>query len=990
MSPFYPPEINDQMVTQSAPKVCSGKMKSRLSSKYRPITLEYPSDLYLRKWIEPYKERVTSVPRNIYFKFWNKREVVKGRFVGDIFRECLRHWVYCVKRPGWLHKKGSRCADTHSDCDERSYEFCTCLWCPSKFVKAHIVHVEATRTWVNTKTKNWTHNTLTPFYVFFLPYAFFALQFLMNLEDKQLTEAQKPGAEAGFTFAQRPIMELGCPTRALRLGLPQGAADLNFGSVEEARRFLDGTRQTLRQLQDTLQGHVDSYEGGLFTCSAGCHTKGTWVVLIWAYLGMREKKGDLSRFEPPQDRVAAHTKELIPVELVEKVVQASQSGLAYIEHGCGDICTAGYCNTASASETARRLLQEIQQNVKDLCLLSRKPEFLERNAILEELRLAREIWERGQEFWVRISSQVHFIRATEQQLEGQRLRVRAYGGTPLLTYQTLPEALATAFKTTVEEFSQSFGLGKRFENLVKKRPMPDLRNSRRHPFTHEVATTNQPLPPRAEAEDTPALAPPIQELPIRRETSATQEQSPMNLTTTRDETESNKDATNPVPHPPESDDQISREQPRDVIQNSPPREAEPAREKRATTSTPRGETKQDPPDSTGSKQKKGSRKEKAQKENRVPTFMKGSTSLQDYLLGQPYVDLDLWQGRNLLQMEYKDWLSAKKLNGFFGNWNSDGVWMPTSQVGGGILQEYPFPGQTDLVIYQGVNFLRLPGQMLVEIQRVTNQAMGGNAGYSPQGLLVMMGYWLRFIQKSVGSYQEPLKCELCPPKYSHAILYSYQSTVIHLKQAHQIEAEECLKKQSRDFHDNKGYIQKEIGKDWEAVAIRIKRRLDDRLGVGAKESDGRMHQKRDRISRQKKGAEADSNIGSKRAKADSSQGDTQLRRHSIPRRAQRKEETVRATSPFPPDLKRKAQVKLTRLRLQAEGEAEDDLWARHQERAGSRNSCVGLSCEVPATMETPQTAEAAINPSLGFEGMPPDDIRSYCSTSGSQGSFGDF
>ena len=133
----------------------------------------------------------------------------------------------------------------------------------------------------------------------------------MNLEDKQLTEAQKPGAEAGFTFAQRPIMELGCPTRALRLGLPQGAADLNFGSVEEARRFLDGTRQTLRQLQDTLQGHVDSYEGGLFTCSAGCHTKGTWVVLIWAYLGMREKKGDLSRFEPPQDRVAAHTKELI-------------------------------------------------------------------------------------------------------------------------------------------------------------------------------------------------------------------------------------------------------------------------------------------------------------------------------------------------------------------------------------------------------------------------------------------------------------------------------------------------------------------------------------------------------------------------------------------------------------------------------------------------------------------------------------------------------
>ena len=185
---------------------------------------------------------------------------------------------------------------------------------------------------------------------------------------------------------------------------------------------------------------------------------------------------------------------------MEKVVQASQSGSAYIEHGCGDLCTAGYCNGAAASETARRLLQEIQQGVKDLCLLSRKPEFLERNAILEELRLAREIWERGQEFWVRISSQVHFIRATEQQLEGKRLRVRAYGGTPLLTYQTLPEALATAFKTTVEEFSQAFGLGKRFENLVKKRPMPDLRNSRRHPFTHEVAatkTTAAPEPPAA-------------------------------------------------------------------------------------------------------------------------------------------------------------------------------------------------------------------------------------------------------------------------------------------------------------------------------------------------------------------------------------------------------------------------------------------------------------------------------------------------------------
>ena len=154
MSPFYPPEINDQMVTQSAPKVCSGKMKSRLSSRKQ---IDYPTDLYLRKWIEPYKERITSVPRNIYFKFWNKREVVKGRFVGDLFSECLRHWVYCTQRPGWLHKKGSRCADTHKDCDERSYEFCTCLWCPSKFVTAHIVNVEATRTWVNTKTKNWTH-----------------------------------------------------------------------------------------------------------------------------------------------------------------------------------------------------------------------------------------------------------------------------------------------------------------------------------------------------------------------------------------------------------------------------------------------------------------------------------------------------------------------------------------------------------------------------------------------------------------------------------------------------------------------------------------------------------------------------------------------------------------------------------------------------------------------------------------------------------------
>ena len=364
--------------------------------------------------------------------------------------------------------------------------------------------------------------------------------------------------------------------------------------------------------------------------------------------------------------------------------------------------------------------------------------------------------------------------------------------------------------------------------------------------------------------------------------------------------------------------------------------------------------------------------------------MKGSTSLQDYLLGRPYVDLDLWQGRNLLQMEYKDWLSAKKQNGFFGNWNSDGVWVSSKQVGGGILQEYPLPGHRDVVMYQGVNFLRLPGQMMVELQRVTNQAMGGNAGYCPQGLLVMLGYWLRFIQKSVGTYQEPLKCELCPPKYSYSILYSYQSTVIHLKQAHQIEAEECLSKQSRDFHDNKGYIQREIGKDWEGVATRIKKRLDDQHGVGAKGSEGRTHQKRDRSSRQKKRAETDSNVGSKRAKADSSQGDTQPRRHSIPRGTQRKEEATRATSPFPPNLKKKAQVKLTKLQL---GEAEDDLWARHQERAESRNSCTGISCEVPASSETPQHAEATINPSLGFEGLPPDDIRSYCSTSGSQGSF---
>ncbi len=434
-------------------------MKSRLSSKYQPITLEYPSDLYLRKWVEPYKQRISSVPRNIYFKFWNKKEVVKGRLSGDLFSKCLRHWVYCINRPGWLHKKGSRCAGTHTNCDEPSYEFCTCLWCPSKFVKAHIVHIEATRTWVNTKTKNWTNQTLTPFYVFFLPYSFFALQYLMNLEDQHLTEAQKPTAEIGFTFANRPIMELGCPTRALRLGIPQGAADLNFSSATEAQRFLEGTRQTLHQLQDTLQGHIDSHEGGLFTCSASCHAKGTWVVLIWAYLGMRRGEADLSRLEPPQDRVAAHTRELIPVELVDKVIQSSQSGLARVEHGCGDLCTAGYCNTATASETARRLLQEIQQNVNDLCLLSRKPEFLERNAILGELKLAREIWEKGQEYWVRVSSQVHFIRATKHQLEGQRLGVRAYGGTPLLTYQTLPEALATGFKMTVKEFSQAFGLG---------------------------------------------------------------------------------------------------------------------------------------------------------------------------------------------------------------------------------------------------------------------------------------------------------------------------------------------------------------------------------------------------------------------------------------------------------------------------------------------------------------------------------------------------
>ena len=103
--PYSVTKINDQVVTKSTLEGLPGKMKSRLSAKYQPITLEYPSDLYLRKWVEPYKERITSVPRNIYFKFWNKKEVVKGRLSGDLFYKCLRHWVYCINRPGWLHKR---------------------------------------------------------------------------------------------------------------------------------------------------------------------------------------------------------------------------------------------------------------------------------------------------------------------------------------------------------------------------------------------------------------------------------------------------------------------------------------------------------------------------------------------------------------------------------------------------------------------------------------------------------------------------------------------------------------------------------------------------------------------------------------------------------------------------------------------------------------------------------------------------------------------
>ena len=376
--------------------------------------------------------------------------------------------------------------------------------------------------------------------------------------------------------------------------------------------------------------------------------------------------------------------------------------------------------------------------------------------------------------------------------------------------------------------------------------------------------------------------------------------------------------------------------------------------------------------------------------SRIPTFSQGSTLLQDYLLGQAYVDVDLWQGRNLLNMEYKDWLAAKERNKFFGKWGRDGIWTPPNQVGEGIVQEQPLPGRMELVHFQGVNFLKLPGRMVVELERVANQA----AGNSQHGLLVVVDYWLRFLRRATGQYQEPIKCELCKPRYSHTILYGYQSLAIHLRKIHKLEAEECSQKQWRDFSEDRGYIQD--GREWEKLAATIKKRLDTQYKAGSTKSpQNKPRQEDNRISRtqeRKKKSETDSNPSSKRSKSDHSQKDTQPRKHSVPRKAQHYEGPPNEPPPFP-DFTKRAQVKITKLQPhEFGGDLEDDLWGRHREGAESRSSWAGLNCEVPGAGEpTPDVGaiEPDIEPTPSIEGMAPDDLQSYYSTSGSQGSFND-
>ena len=985
----------------------------------------YPTDLYMRKWMEPYKQRVTTTPRDIFFKFWNRKEIITGRIEGIIYSECLFHWVICDKKPGRLHRKG--CGGTHASCDRETYEFCTCLLCPLKYVTAYILHISAART----LKKNWSHQYLTPFHTFFLPYAFHALQFLMDLEDQNLPDGQAP--EAGFTFSNRGMTDLGCPARNIRLGLQQGIGDLDFASPAEANRYFYETKQALGQLGETLQNYEDAFEGGLFHCAAACHGKGAWLVLVWAHLGMKGGERDLSRLETPQQRVAAHSRDLIPPELVEKVVIASQSGTSCIEHGCGNVCQGSYCNMTKASEAAKRLLKEIQQGVNELCLLSRKPEFLERAAVLGELKLARETWERGQEFWIRISSQTHFIRATPFHLEGRKLGVRTHGGAPLMTLQSLAEALNSGFKTTIKEFSQSFGLGDHFERLVKKRNLPDLREARPYPFAHEAATTAaspQKAEPREfkkvemlECEDTPALPPPIKEPTIPRDNPGNQGQLQRDHTKQKRRSEPKTTPAQAGPDPTKRGGQNSRAPKSDVIHGSGHRErksdeAEPKQVRSDATSKTNTNLHQSDK-SNGSKQKRVSRKEGEPRVNRIPTFRKGSTNLHDFLLGRPYVDMDLWQGRNLLGIDYHKWLGDKKRHLFFGKWDQDGIWSNPTNVGEGIIQELPLPGRTDLVHYQGVNFLKIPGQMAAELQRVVNQSNGD----AQQGLLTMVGYWLRFLQRCIGSYQEPLKCELCIPKYSHTILYSFQSLAIHLRKVHHLEVEACLQRQWRDYKDQRGYIKD--GAEWERAALAVKRRLDAHYGVGPglpnssglgqprpwpeenrisrPKEQSHSRQEENRISRPKErkkkavtDAPIDSNQSSKRAKAELEQGASQPRRHSLPRVTQRTDDSGHETSHFP-NLTKKAQVKLRKLELPnitlCDKDMEEDLWGRHQERAESRASWAGVNCEIPLPGDPTQgaaEAEQTLDPVPTFDELiPADDLESYYSTSVSQGSCAD-
>ena len=243
---------------------------------------------------------------------------------------------------------------------------------------------------------------------------------------------------------------------------PQGDGDLDDQPAARLQ-YLSKIARALCRAKSIYDKHRLRAETGELNCSAKCHSRGVWLVFVWAQLARKFGIRDLQQLVPPNKLVSTEWESAISTELVERVTTLELTGKGLLEYSCGTSLTHSFCPSKPVVKEIYGALVEFNKNLMSLERLVKKvgdgtSMAMEHLQLLETVAKAFQYRTRCHELCLQLNTQAYFLRLHGQGLEGRKFGIRIQGFITNHTTQTLDEGLRDGFGQSLTEFLGHFGI----------------------------------------------------------------------------------------------------------------------------------------------------------------------------------------------------------------------------------------------------------------------------------------------------------------------------------------------------------------------------------------------------------------------------------------------------------------------------------------------------------------------------------------------------